>query len=390
MPLKLTNRGEVWWIRGAVRGTNPTGESESVSLYKTTGTRDRSVAEAIRAKTEARILDGIVFGKAKVVTFRQAAEEYGDAGGSNRYLLEVREDGREVGLVVHFGDTLLGQITQEVLDRAAREIYPTAQPETLNRQVYTPFIAVWNHAFASSPGMARKWRRPRKPKGTNVTRIKRQRAGSTSVDMDRAAKLIAAMSPAPAMLTTFLFYTGMRPIEAFALEAENVDIEKRWIVIPSTKTGEPRGVPLHEFLADWIGDLVERGGILFRTPRGERYIPVEEGGGGLKTAISGARRRSGITDISPYTARHTASTALVVAGVHPHIKDQILGHAADDMSRHYTSVPQAPLIEAINKLPVPDGLRALPWVASPKDWWSRLAEGTGRRTDLEKKRGAGE
>jgi hypothetical protein len=36
------------------------------------------------------------------------------------------------------------------------------------------------------------------------------------------------------------------------------------------------------------------------------------------------------------------STQLVVEGVHPHKKDQILGHAADDMSRHYTHVPQAP------------------------------------------------
>lgn len=386
MPLKLKQRGEVWWIRGAVRGTNPDGQLESVSIYQSTGTRDRSVAEAIRAKTEARILDGIVFGKAKVVTFRQAAEEYIAAGGSGRYVMDVKADGSESGLIVHFGDTLLGQINQDVLDRAAKELYPTASPETLNRQVYTPFIAIWNHAFASSPGMARKWRRPRKPKGTNVIRVKRKRAGTTSVEFDRAAKLIASMSPAPAMLTAFLFYTGMRPIEAFALEAENVDVKNRWIVIPNSKTGESRGVPLHDFLAGWLPDLVARGGALFRTPRGERYIPVEEGGGGLKSAINGARRRSGITDISPYSARHTVSTALVVAGVHPHIKDQILGHAADDMSRHYTSVPQAPLIEAINKLPVPDDLRALPWVASPKDWWSRLAEGTGKRTDLEKRR----
>ena len=60
--------------------------------------------------------------------------------------------------------------------------------------------------------------------------------------------------------------------------------------------------------------------------------------------------------MAPYTARHTVSTQLVVEGVHPHKKDQILGHAADDMSRHYTHVPQAPLIEAINKLPtIQDG-----------------------------------
>jgi hypothetical protein len=69
--------------------------------------------------------------------------------------------------------------------------------------------------------------------------------------------------------------------------------------------------------------------------------------------------------VSPYTGRHSCSTELVVAGVHSHIKDQILGHAVDSMSRHYTNVPQAPLIEAINKLPVPEAWRALPWWEDP-------------------------
>src|SRR5690606_25233644 len=145
------------------------------------------------------------------------------------------------------------------------------------------------------------------------------------------------------------------------------------------------------FLCEWLGPLVERAAadedckVLFRTPRGNPYHEVQEGGGGLKTAINGARRRSGIKDVSPYTGRHTVSTGLVVAGVHPHIKDQILGHAATDMSRHYTNVPQAPLIEAIDTLPVPDLWRELPWVADPAEWWGEVAEGTGKRTDVGRK-----
>ncbi|WP_312857955.1 tyrosine-type recombinase/integrase [Mesorhizobium zhangyense] len=158
-------------------------------------------------------------------------------------------------------------------------------------------------------------------------------------------------------------------------------------MVRSSKTGEPRGVPLHSFLCDWLQPLVDRARLdekpAFRSPRGAPYKAVQDGGGGLKSAINGARRRSGILDISPYTARHTVSTGLVVAGVHPHVKDQILGHAADDMSRRYTNVPQGPLIEAINKLPVPAPWRVIPWVSEPAKHWSRLAEGTGRRMDLE-------
>jgi len=36
----------------------------------------------------------------------------------------------------------------------------------------------------------------------------------------------------------------------------------------------------------------------------------------------------------------------------PYIKDQILGHAADNVSHLYTNVQQ-PLIEAINTMPAP-------------------------------------
>ncbi|WP_246678819.1 tyrosine-type recombinase/integrase [Mesorhizobium sp. B2-5-7] len=179
---------------------------------------------------------------------------------------------------------------------------------------------------------------------------------------------------------TTLFYTGLRPIEAFVLTGADVDLSGRWLVVRRSKTGEPRGVPLHSFLCEWLGPLVERaadGGALFRTPRGNAYTEVKEGGGGLKSATLGARRRTGITDVSPYTARHTVSTQLVVSGVHPHLKDQLLGHAVTDMSRHYTNVPQAPLIEAIDKLPVPlrGGIcRGLPNRRSGGRGWPRGLE----------------
>jgi len=388
----LLKRGRTYYVRGTVSSTGQDGKRKSIRVFKTTGTGDRTLAEAIRIKTEKRILDEAVFGKAKVVTFKQAAEEYVESGGAQRFLFDWRKtDDTEKGLVPHFGDRLLASITQEDLDKAATALYPTSTAETRNRQCHTPFIAVWNHAFGSEPNMARKWKRPRKPKGTNVVRLAKRRAGTFPVEYEHAAKFVAAMSPGPAMVLTTLFFTGMRPIELLALTADEVNVPGRWITLKHTKTGEPRGVPMHEFLAPLIESLLKRSslaedGRIFRTPRGEPYPPADDGGGGLKTAIIGARRRSSITDVAPYTARHSVSTQLVVNGVHPHIKDQILGHAADDMSRHYTNVPQKPLIDAINTLAVPSAWRALPWWQDPLGWSGRLAEGTGRRKELERNR----
>jgi integrase/recombinase XerD len=47
---------------------------------------------------------------------------------------------------------------------------------------------------------------------------KKARAGTKPVAYAHAAKFVLAMSPAPAMLMTTFFYTGMRPIELFTLE----------------------------------------------------------------------------------------------------------------------------------------------------------------------------
>ncbi|RUW85196.1 hypothetical protein [Mesorhizobium sp. M1E.F.Ca.ET.063.01.1.1] len=53
---------------------------------------------------------------------------------------------------------------------------------------------------------------------------------------------------------------------------------------------------------------------------------------------------------------------------------------------HYTNVPRAPLITAINTVAVPAAMRAYPWWENPLGWSGRLVEGTGRRTDLERLR----
>lgn len=370
MPLKLTRRkgSDNWYVRGTVRGQG---------VFESTGTCDAKIADQIRIKIEARLLAESVHGRKALITFEEAADAYIAAGGSSRFLIKVSPQGKVTGVAAHFRGKLLKNIGQNDLDLAARILFPNASAETRNRQCYTPFIAVWNNAVVNQWAEPRQWRRPRKPKGTNITILKRDRAGTKPVAYDRAVQFVSAMTPATAQIMTALFYSGMRPIEIFTLEAADINIEGRWITLDRSKTGEARGVPIHEFLVPLYAALAKRGGILFRSHKGEPYPPTEEFGGQISSAITGARNRLAkkgiiIRDIAPYTARHTVSTQLVINGVHHHIKDQILGHAVDDMSRYYTQVPQQQLIEAINTLPVPPTWRSLEWWADPAYWSRRL------------------
>lgn len=371
MPLRLVKRkgSDHWYMRGTVRKQR---------VFESTLTDDKKAAEEIRIKREDRLLKDSIHGRESTVTFFEAAVSYMAAGGSPRFLGE-EVNGKWTRLLGHFETRILHTITQDDLNAAAERLYPNTQYDTRNRQCYTPFIAVWNHAL---PDNARKWKRPKKPKGTTVVRLRPVRAGTQPVAYERAAEFVLAMSPANAMVMTALFYTGMRPIELFVLNSDMVDVPGRWITLANSKIGEPRGIPIHEFLVPLLTPLVERGGILFRSPRGEPYPVREDISGQMKTAIRGARRRSGVQGISPYTARHTVSTQLVINSVHGHIKDQILGHAVDDMSRHYTNVPQAPLIDAINTLPVIASWAAAKWMKDPVGMSKQYVEGMGARNDL--------
>ena len=331
------------YLRGTVKGR---------FIYESTGTSNRKIAEEIRAKREHELLQEAVLGRAATLTFLEAAVRYMEQDGERRFVMP---------LIDYFGnDKLMKDITQIDLDRAAEAICRTSKRQTINRQVYTPFIAIWNQSGLEN----RKWLRPRRRKGT-LNRPEPSRSGTQPVTYEEAFRFVSQMTSATGLVMTALFYTGMRPIEIFNLQAHEVFPDKQWIVVSGSKTGEKRGVPMHDFLVPVFRKLKERGGTIFRTHKGIAYKARENAGGQMKSAINGARARSGIATISPYTARHTVSTQLVINGVHAHTKDQILGHAVTDMSRHYTNVPQQQLIEAINTLPVPAAWKELYWIKDP-------------------------
>jgi hypothetical protein len=155
MSLKLVRRAGSgnWYLRGSVRG---------VPVFESTGTDSKKAAEEIRTRREAEVLDASIHGKRAVGTFMQAAVIYLEAGGSPRFVGSYDEAaGKWDGLIGHFGTTKLSNIGQIELDAAARVLYPKASPETRNRQVYTPFIAIWKKAETRGLCEVRRWERPR-------------------------------------------------------------------------------------------------------------------------------------------------------------------------------------------------------------------------------------
>lgn len=331
-----------WYIRGTVKGQY---------VHETTGTPDKKIAEAQRAKLEATIHEQALYGVRRSATFGEVALKYIENGGRTRFLGSYDPiTGKWSGVVGRFLNTPINEIGQSELDAAAKLEYPDAKPQTVNRQFHTPFIVVWN--FGAREGMCqpRNWRRPQ------VKRADKMRRRWFTPEQ---AKLF--LTAAPLHLRALLLlcaYTGLRPIEAVELKAADINLAERWAVVTATKTDTVRGVPIHKALARYLGALLSDGReYVLLTQKGLPYASKRQkdgtvsGGGQFKKAWATTARKTGLEGFSPYSLRHTLNNWLVRAGVEQSTREAIMGHANGSTNSIYVDIPQADLIEVIDRLP---------------------------------------
>ena len=213
-------------------------------------------------------------------TFVDAALAYIKAGGEARFLGEFDTDTGEwsPGLVKHFFARSLGGLTQSDLDEAAAALKPDSTPQARNRSVYTPFIAVYNHAAHAEQVPHRMWRRPRWRK---VERTRWSEPEWFAAVLPHCNRNLQA-------LLLFMAATGCRITEALELTPGRVVYPEQMAYIPTTKNGEPRGAWLPAAVVEamqrchprygrvfgykskrWIGRLVkdacEKAGVEYRT-----------------------------------------------------------------------------------------------------------------------------
>jgi integrase len=294
MSLKLYRRpgSKVWYVRGTVRG---------IHCYETSGTSERTQAEAYRATREAELYEQSVFGARAVATFAQAAVSYLEFAERDQ-----RTRTYTARLVNHFGNSKrLGQIDQTAADRAVTAIVGNeAAPATKRRGVYTPLAAILNHAADRKWCERPKFRLPTVP--TGKTRW------LTPVE---ALALVAAAAPHLKPHLHFVVCTGARLSEALDLDWADVDLPAAKVVFRYTKNGFDRVAALPEAalftLANLPGEELEPGvfekrGRVFRRDDGKAYVDRERlEGGQIKTGWRGALKRAGIAErTTPHDMRH--------------------------------------------------------------------------------------
>ncbi len=212
--LELKNRNGVWYAVGTIAGKR---------IRESLGTRDKQVAEQIRAQYEARLWKSHTYGEEAVRLFEEAATSYMQQGGESRFLAPI---------IKHFKGRAIGTIKPAELRSMAMTIYPMAAPTTRNRQAIAPARAVINHGHDLG------WCSPIKVKMFDVPKSNKHKpvdrdwlnAFMSQADKDKLFHLSA--------IVLFMNQTGARVSEATRLMGEHVDLGKRIAMLEKTKTDE--------------------------------------------------------------------------------------------------------------------------------------------------------
>jgi len=195
----------------------------------------------VRLKTEQDIHKRRVHGPAAVATFGEAAEDYLDANPQ----LDTQDLVHVAKLNSHFGDTLLSEIDQLAVQKAAKALYPNYAAASINRVVYTPLVAILRNAATN--------------KKCGVPMIKRMKTTKKLVkhapDEWVQTFLAGCQNKKLKAMVWLMTTTGCRVSEAMALLWRHIDLGLSTALVEKTKNGKPRSLPIEPDLRELLAEL---------------------------------------------------------------------------------------------------------------------------------------
>lgn len=165
------------------------------------------------------------------------------------------------------------------------------------------------------------------------------------VTADEAARLIAAAEASRnrqlSAVVQLLLLTGMRVSELLSARWADVDLDRRTLFVPTSKTGRSRYVPLAQAAVDVIGTL-PRGEFLFPNPRDpSKHLTT------IKHGWQTARDAAGLPGLRIHDLRHSAASFMVNSGVDLFAVGKVLGHANVASTARYSHLANDTLLAAV-------------------------------------------
>lgn len=164
---------------------------------------------------------------------------------------------------------------------------------------------------------------------------------------EEAARLLKAadssLNPQLGNIVRLLLLTGARVSELLHAEWRHISLDRREWLIPMSKTGKARRVPLSQAAVEVIEKLPRFDGCAYVVPNLETLQPFVS----IKKAWQTARREARLPDVRIHDLRHSAASFMINAGVDLYAVGRVLGHADHQSTQRYAHLANSTLLAAV-------------------------------------------
>ncbi|WP_458400764.1 tyrosine-type recombinase/integrase [Mailhella sp.] len=139
-----------------------------------------------------------------------------------------------------------------------------------------------------------------------------------------------------------LLFTGARKSEILAARWQNVDMGRRILTVPLSKSGKKRHIPLSDAALQVLESIPRSSEWLFPSPRKDSHIRS------IYLTWDRARTKAGLKDVRLHDLRHSFASFLVNSGCSLYEVQKILGHQNPKVTTRYAHLAQESLVRAAN------------------------------------------
>ena len=150
-------------------------------------------------------------------------------------------------------------------------------------------------------------------------------------------------------------YTGQRLMDIFNLRWEQIDLEHNVIHFHIQKTRKDFVSNIHPHLKDYLNSIPDKTGKLCKTDKYQAYLSMEFhklliNSNIIEQKPKGEGRRKLKSDLTFHSLRKTLNSWLASSGISPEIRSKIIGNTKEINQKHYTTIQDEAVKNAVNSL----------------------------------------